>query len=161
MDSSLNKKKLIEYIVGVNIHDQKYRERTKINMIKEQKWKVILEILQLVCHSPGIDQRIGEVKIIRYLEGFGKQQRPKQGKLEQQKKKKKKETRRKEVEKKKPKKKRTIKVKKIAEKQKIWNKEKEAAKSKQEVKKLVSQIFHKQIHTFEKKTSEKMLMKKV
>ena len=113
MDSSLNKKKLIEYIVGVNIHDQKYRERTKINMIKEQKWKVILEILQLVCHSPGIDQRIGEVKIIRYLEGFGKQQRPKQGKLEQQKKKKKKkETRRKEVEKKKTKKEKDNKSKK-------------------------------------------------
>ena len=112
MDSSLNKKKLIEYIVGVNIHDQKYRERTKINMIKEQKWKVILEILQLVCHSPGIDQRIGEVKIIRYLEGFGKQQRPKQGKLEQQKKKKKKRNKQKTSRKKKTKKEKNNKSKK-------------------------------------------------
>ena len=81
-------------------------------MIEEQKWKVILKILQLVYHSPDIDQRIGEVKIIRCLEGFGKQQRPKQGKLEQQKKRKERNKKKRSRKKKEPKKERTIKVKK-------------------------------------------------
>ena len=52
-------------------------------------------------------------------------------------------------------------VKKIAKEQEIWDEEKEAAKSKEEAKKLVSQRFYKWIHVFEKKASERMLTKKL
>jgi len=44
MNSSFNKKGLIEYIVKVNIHYQGYRERIETDMISRQKWKVILGI---------------------------------------------------------------------------------------------------------------------
>ena len=53
-----------------------------------------------------------------------------------------------------------IKLKKMVQEQKIWDK-KEAAKSEEEAKKLVSQRFHKQIHVFEKKWSERIPTKKV
>ena len=49
-----------------------------------------------------------------------------------------------------------MKVKKIAEEQKIWNKKKEAVKFEEEAKKLVSQRFYKQIHIFGKKVSERI-----
>ena len=63
--------------------------------------------------------------------------------------------------KRKPKKERTIEVKKGVEKLEIWNEEKEVAKSKEEAKKLVSQRFHKWLHIFGKKASERMLTKKL
>ena len=60
-----------------------------------------------------------------------------------------------------PKKERTIEVKKIAEEWKIWNEEKEAVKSEEKAKKLVSERFHKWIHIFGKKVSERILMRKM
>jgi len=42
VDGSLNKKGPIEYIVEVNIYYQGHRERTEIDVIREQKWTVIL-----------------------------------------------------------------------------------------------------------------------
>ena len=45
MDELLNKKGPIEYMVEVNICYQRHRERTEIDVIGEQKWMVILEIL--------------------------------------------------------------------------------------------------------------------
>ena len=57
--------------------------------------------------------------------------------------------------------KRTIEVKKIAEEQKICDKEREVTKYEEEVKKLVPQRFHKQINIFEKRASERMPIKKV
>ena len=80
---------------------------------------MILGMLWLACHNPEIDQRTGEVKMIRYIEEYGKQQRLKQKKLgwEKQKEEEKKEEAEKEQKKernmKKSKKKRTIKVKKV------------------------------------------------
>ena len=50
-----NKKRLIEYIVEVNIYYQRYKERMEINVIREQKWSMILEILWLAYHNPEID----------------------------------------------------------------------------------------------------------
>ena len=44
MDDLLNKERLIEYIVEVNIYYQGYRERTEIDVIGRQKWIVILGI---------------------------------------------------------------------------------------------------------------------
>ena len=54
-----------------------------------------------------------------------------------------------------------MKVKKMAKEQEIWDKEKEAAKSEEEAKKLVFQRFHKWIHIFEKKASERIPTKKL
>ena len=45
-------------------------------------------------------------------------------------------------------------VRKIAKEWEIWDKEGEAAKSEEEVKKLVLEKFHKWIHVFGKKVSE-------
>ena len=52
-------------------------------------------------------------------------------------------------------------VEKIAEEWKIWNEEEKAVKSEEEVEKLLLENFHKWIHVFEKKMSERMPMRKV
>jgi len=57
----------------VNIYYQRYREKTEINVIGEQKWNVILEILWLTCHNLEIDWRTEKVKITRCPEECGKQ----------------------------------------------------------------------------------------
>ncbi len=88
MDSSFNKEKFIEHTVEVNIYFQGYRERIEIDVIRGQKWSVILEIPQPVHYNSEIDWRTEEVKMMRCVEKYGKQWRPKQGKLEQQKQKK-------------------------------------------------------------------------
>jgi len=44
VDRAFNKERLIEYIGKINIYYQEYRERTEINMIRDQKWNIILEI---------------------------------------------------------------------------------------------------------------------
>ena len=85
VDSFFNRKGPIEYTVEVNIYYQKHRERTEINVIEEQKQKVILEISQLVYYNFEIDQNIEKVKMMRCPKECGKQQRPKQEKSEQQK----------------------------------------------------------------------------
>jgi len=73
VDGSLNKKGPIEHTVEVNLYYQGYRERTEIDIIGGQKWKVILEILWLAHHNLEIDWKTGEVKITRCLEECGKQ----------------------------------------------------------------------------------------
>ena len=45
MDGSLNKEGSIEYTVEVNIYYQRHRERTEIDVIRGQKWIVILKML--------------------------------------------------------------------------------------------------------------------
>ena len=54
-----------------------------------------------------------------------------------------------------------MKVKKMAEEWEIWDEEKEVARSEKETKKLVPQRFHKWIHVFGKKASERMPIKKL
>jgi len=123
MNSSLNKKGPIEYMVEVNIYYQEHRERTEINVIGEQKWTVILRMPWLAHHNPEINWRTGEVKITRCLEEYRKQWRPKQGKLGWQKQKEeetKEETGKKQKEKaeqkeKKQEKEKTINVKRVIE----------------------------------------------
>ena len=73
VDGSFNKEGSIEQMVEINIYYQKHRERTEINVIRGQKWSVILEMLQLACHNSEIDWRTGEVKMTRYSEECGKQ----------------------------------------------------------------------------------------
>ena len=65
VDSLLNKKGPIEHMVEVNIYYQGHRERTEIDVIRGQKWSVILGMLWLACHNPEIDWRTGEVKMTR------------------------------------------------------------------------------------------------
>jgi len=76
IDRSLNKKGPIEYIVEVNIYYQRHRERMEIDVIRRQKWTVILGMLWLACHNPEIDWRTGKVKMTRCLEEYSKQWRP-------------------------------------------------------------------------------------
>ena len=68
VDGTFNKKGLIEHMVKVNIYYQGYRKKTEINVIGEQKWNVILEILWLACHNLEIDWKTEEVKMMRCLE---------------------------------------------------------------------------------------------
>ena len=72
VDSFFNKKGQIEYIVKVNIYYQGHRERAEIDMIRGQKWSVILRIPWLAYHNSEIDWRIEEVKIMRCPEECGK-----------------------------------------------------------------------------------------
>jgi len=137
--------------VEVNIYYQGHRERTEIDVIGGQKWKVILGMPWLACHNPEIDWRTGEVKMTRCPEECGKQWRPVQGKLgwekqekeEARKKKEKKKEEREKEKKKKQKKGKTMEVRKVAEKWEIWDEEEEAAKSEAEARKLVPEKFHK------------------
>ena len=52
-------------------------------------------------------------------------------------------------------------IKKVVEKQEIWDDNEEAVRSEKETKKLVPKQFHKQIKVFGKKMSERMLTKKI
>ena len=54
-----------------------------------------------------------------------------------------------------------MKVRKVVEEWKIWNKEEETAKLKEEAKRLVPEMFYKQIHIFGKKASEQMPTRKL
>ena len=72
VDGSLNKEGSIKHTVEVNIYYQGHRERSEIDVIGEQKWTVILGMPWLACHNPEIDWRTGEVKMMRFLEEYGK-----------------------------------------------------------------------------------------
>ena len=100
MDSSFNKERPIKHIVEVNIYYQEHRKRMEIDVIERQKQSMILEMLWLTHHNPEIDWRIGGVKMMRCLEEYGMQWRPKQGKQgwEKQKEEEKKEKERKRQE---------------------------------------------------------------
>jgi len=45
MDGMFNKKKIIGYTVEVSIYYQRHKEKTKINVIRDQKWSIILGML--------------------------------------------------------------------------------------------------------------------
>ena len=113
IDRIFNKEELIKNRMEVNIYYQEHRERTEIDVIRGQKWNMILGIPWLAYYNSEINQKIKEVKTTRYLEECEKQWRPKQKKLEQQKQKKEKKK------KKKTKSKKTIEVKKVAKEWKI------------------------------------------
>ena len=81
VDGLFNKEGPIEHIMEVNIYYQEHRERTKINVIGEQKLTVILGMPWLACYNPEIGWKTGEVKMTRCPEKCGKQWKPKQEKL--------------------------------------------------------------------------------
>jgi len=72
VDGLLNKERPIEHTVEVNIYYQGHRKRTEIDVIRGQKWTVVLGIPWLACHNPEIDWRTGEVKMMRCPEECGK-----------------------------------------------------------------------------------------
>jgi len=72
VDRSFNRKGPIENTVEVNIYYKGHTERMEIDVIREQKWSVILGIPWLACHNPEIDWKTGEVKMMRCLEECGK-----------------------------------------------------------------------------------------
>ena len=80
VDRSFNREGPIENIVEVNIYYKGHIERMEIDVIRGQKWSVILEMPWLACHNPEIDWRTGEVKMTRCPEECGKQWRPVQSK---------------------------------------------------------------------------------
>ena len=45
VDGSFNKEDPIEYMIEVNIYYQEHRKRIEINVIRGQKWSMILGIL--------------------------------------------------------------------------------------------------------------------
>ena len=55
MDGSLNKERPIEHTVEVNIYYQWHWERMEIDVIRGQKWTVILGMLWLAHYNPEID----------------------------------------------------------------------------------------------------------
>ena len=55
VDGSFNKKGLIENTVEVNIYYQGHIERTEIDVIRGQKWSVILGMLWLACYNSEIN----------------------------------------------------------------------------------------------------------
>jgi len=73
VDGSFNRERPIENTVEVNIYYKGHTERTEIDVIGGQKWLVILEMPWLARHNPEIDWKIGEVKMMRCPEEYGKQ----------------------------------------------------------------------------------------
>jgi len=80
MNGLFNKEGPIENTVEVNIYYQGYRDKTEIDVIRGQKWTVILEMPWLAHYNPEIDWRTEEVKMTRCPEECGKQWRLVQGK---------------------------------------------------------------------------------
>ena len=123
VDGSFNRKEPIENTVEVNIYYKGHTERTEIDVIRGQKWAVILGMPWLACYNPEIDWKTGDVKMTRCPEECGKQWRLVQGKSGWEKQKeeevkeeaeKRREEREKEK-KKKQKKEKTMEVRKVAE----------------------------------------------
>ena len=73
IDGSFNKERPIKHTVEVNIYYQGHRERTEMDVIGGQKWKVILEMPWLAYNNLEIDWRTGEVKMTRCPEECEKQ----------------------------------------------------------------------------------------
>ena len=73
VNGSLNKERPIENTMKVNIYYKGHRERTEIDVIRGQKWTVILGMPWLAHHNPEIDWRTGEVKMTRCPEECSKQ----------------------------------------------------------------------------------------
>jgi len=154
VDSMLNYAEPIVDIVEVEIFFKGHKERTLIDVIKGQKWSVILGIPWLEHHNPEIDWKTGEVKMTRCPDECRKKwktkRQTKSGWKKQQEKEEKKEMRRPTIEEEKT-------IARIMEE----NKEEEEDLIELRVtKEMVLQRFHKYLKVFEKKDLEKMPTRK-
>ena len=94
VDSTLNYTGPIVDTVEVEIFFKGHKKRTSIDVIRGQKWSVILGMPWLRYHNPEIDWKTGEVKMMRCSDECGKkwktgrQTKPEWKKQEERKKKK-------------------------------------------------------------------------
>ena len=144
----------------VEIYFEEYKKRMLIDVIGGQKQRVILGMPQLAHHNPEIDQGIGEVQMTRYLEECGKKQRigrqtkpgwQKQEEREEQKEKREKE-KREEF--------RRLTIEEEIAIARIVEEKEEDLIELRIVEEMVPRQFHKYLKMFEKKESERMLMRK-
>ena len=154
VDGMLNHMGPIVDMVEVEIFFKGHKERMSIDVIGGQKWSVILGMPWLECYNPEIDWKTGEIKMTKCLDECGKKwktgRQTKPGWKKQQEKKEKKEMRRPMIEEEK-----TI-VRIMEEKEE----EEEDLIELRATEKMVPQRFHKYLKVFEKKDSERMLMRK-
>ena len=75
VDSTLNYAGPIVDTVEVEIFFKRHKERTLIDVIKGQKWSVILGMPWLEHHNPEIDWKTEEVKMTRCPDECGKKWR--------------------------------------------------------------------------------------
>jgi len=73
VNSIFNHKEPIEHMVKIELFYRGHKERMEIDVIKGQKWSVILEILWLACYNPEIDWKTRKVKMMRCSDECGKQ----------------------------------------------------------------------------------------
>jgi len=141
VDGTLNYMGPIIDTVEVEIFFKEHKKRTSIDVIRGQKWSVILGMPWLGYHNPEIDWKTGEVKMTRCPDECGKkwkiggQTKPEWKK--QQEKEEKKEIRRPMIE-----------------------EEKKDLIELRATKEMVLQRFHKYLKVFEKKDSERILTRK-
>ena len=142
-------------IVEINIYFKRHKERTLIDVIGGQKWGVILGIPWLICHNQEIDWRMEEVQMMRYPEECEKKQRTGRQMKREWQKQKEKENKRKEF--RAPTIEKEIATARIVEEK---EEEEEDLIELRAVKEIVPKWFHRYLKVFEKKESERMLMRK-
>ena len=154
VDGTLNYVGPIVDTVEVEIFFKEHKERTSIDVIRGQKWSVILGIPWLECHNPEINWKMGEVKITRCPNECRKKWRiekqTKPGWKKQEKKEEKKEMRKQMIEKEKT-------IARIVEER--WEEEEDVIKLRV-TDEMVPRWFHKYLKVFEKKDSERMPTRK-
>ena len=155
VDSTLNYVEPIVDTVEVEIFFKGHKERMSIDVIRGQKWSMILDMPWLGCHNPEIDWKTGEVKMTRCPNECekkwrtGKQTKP--GWKKQEEKEKKKEMRRLTTDKE------IVIVRIVAEKEEELDEEDMIVRKTEE---MVPRWFHKYLKVFEKKSSERMPTRK-
>jgi len=156
VDGMLNYAGPIRDTVEMKIFFKGHKERMLIDVIRGQKWTVILGMPWLVCHNPEIDWKTGEVQMTRCPEECGKKWRTgKQTKPEwkkQQEKEEKKEMRKLMTDEK-------IAIARIIE-EKENDDDAEDLIELRAIEEMVPRWFHKYLKMFEKKESERMPTKK-
>jgi len=154
VDGTLNYVGPIVDTVEVEIFFKEHKERTSIDVIRGQKWSVILGIPWLECHNPEINWKMGEVKITRCPNECRKKWRiekqTKPGWKKQEKKEEMKEMRKQMIEKEKT-------IARIVEER--WEEEEDVIKLRV-IDEMVPRWFHKYLKVFEKKDSERMPTRK-
>ena len=72
VDGMLNYTGPIVDTVEVKIFFKRHKERISIDVIRGQRWSIILGMPWLACHNSEIDWKIGEVKMTRCPDKCGK-----------------------------------------------------------------------------------------
>jgi len=73
INNAFNHKRPVEHIVKAELFYRRHKEKTEINVIREQKQSIILGMPWLACYNLEINWKTGEMKIMRCLDKCGKQ----------------------------------------------------------------------------------------